>query len=73
MKPIKKYLSIFSLVLISSCFSLFLAEVFVRIFYGLDQQILSYKKEGKSLNADAIIFFVSKATIKRTHYDYIST
>lgn len=39
--------------------------------YGLDQQILSYEKGGKLLNADEIVFFVSKATLKRIHHDYI--
>lgn len=39
--------------------------------YGLDQQILSYEKDGESLNADQVIFFVSKATLKRTRYGYI--
>ncbi len=39
--------------------------------YGLDQQILSYEKGGKSFNADEVIFFVSKATLERTMYSYI--
>jgi hypothetical protein len=39
--------------------------------YGLDQQILSYERDGQSFNADEVIFFVSESTLERTHYDYI--
>jgi hypothetical protein len=39
--------------------------------YGLDQGILSYERDGKSLNADEIIFFVSENTLERTRYNYI--
>jgi hypothetical protein len=39
--------------------------------YGLDQQILSYERDGESLNADKVIFFVSKHTLERTLYDHI--
>lgn len=39
--------------------------------YGLDQQILSYEREGASLNADEVIFFVSEETLRRTHRDYM--
>ncbi len=39
--------------------------------YGLDQQVLSYVKQGQLLNADEVIFFVSKATLNRTRHDYI--
>ena len=39
--------------------------------YGLDQEILSYKKDAKSLNADEVIFFVSSATLGRMNTNYI--
>lgn len=39
--------------------------------YGIDQEILSYEKHGQLLNADEVIFFVSKGTLRRTHHDYI--
>jgi len=39
--------------------------------YGLDQEALSYEKEGQLLNADEVIFIVSGATLHRTRYDYI--
>lgn len=39
--------------------------------YGLDQEILSYERDGKSLNADEVIFFVSENTLERTRYNYI--
>lgn len=39
--------------------------------YGLDQEILSYEKDGRFLNADEVIFFVSESTLERIHYDYI--
>lgn len=39
--------------------------------YGLDQEVLSYEKQGQLLNADEVIFFISRATLNRTHYDYI--
>lgn len=39
--------------------------------YGLDQEILSYERDGKSLNADEVIFFVSRNTLERTRHDYI--
>ena len=38
--------------------------------YGLGQEIISYEKNGSSLNADEIILFVSRATLDRTRYDY---
>ena len=37
--------------------------------YGLDQQMLSYEKDGESLNADEVISFVSKATLQRTRLE----
>jgi len=39
--------------------------------YGIDQEILSYEKHGQLLNADEVIFFVSKGTLRRTRHDYI--
>lgn len=39
--------------------------------YGLDQQILSYQRDGLSFDADEVIFFASKDTLKRIHHDYI--
>lgn len=39
--------------------------------YGLDQEILSYERDGKYLNADEVIFFVSKPALERTQYNYI--
>ncbi|HEV8722539.1 MAG TPA: hypothetical protein VGW77_18125 [Candidatus Binatia bacterium] len=39
--------------------------------YGLDQEILSYKRDGKSLNADHVIFFVSAPTLSRIYAGYI--
>ncbi|MGE5445922.1 MAG: hypothetical protein ACM3SR_15245, partial [Ignavibacteriales bacterium] len=39
--------------------------------YGLDQEILSYERDGKPLNADEVIFFVSGNTLERTRYNYI--
>lgn len=39
--------------------------------YGIDQEVLSYEKQGQFLNADEVIFFVSRATLRRTRYDYI--
>jgi hypothetical protein len=39
--------------------------------YGLDQEILSYERDGKSLNGDEVIFFVSEQTLGRTQSTYI--
>jgi hypothetical protein len=39
--------------------------------YGLDQEVLSYEKQGQFLNADEVIFTVSRAILQRTRYDYI--
>ncbi|MFC1825069.1 hypothetical protein ACFL9T_20345 [Thermodesulfobacteriota bacterium] len=39
--------------------------------YGLDQEVLSYEKQGQLFNADEVIFFVSQATLHRTRCDYI--
>ena len=39
--------------------------------YGLDQQVLCYEKNGRDVDADEVIFFVSKATLHRIRYDYI--
>jgi hypothetical protein len=39
--------------------------------YGLDQEVLSYEKQGQLLNADEVIFTVSRATLHRARYDYI--
>jgi hypothetical protein len=39
--------------------------------YGLDQEILSYEKQGSLFNADEVVFFVSEATLARIRYDYI--
>ena len=40
--------------------------------YGLDQEILSYERDRRSLNADNVIFFVSAPTLSRTHSGYIN-
>ncbi len=37
--------------------------------YGLDQQILSYERNGAWLDADEVIFLVSETTLYRTHHD----
>ena len=37
--------------------------------YGLDQQILSYEHSDVATNADEVIFFVSEATLDRSHHD----
>ncbi|MCP4659172.1 MAG: SGNH/GDSL hydrolase family protein [bacterium] len=39
--------------------------------YGLDQQILSYERYGKDFDADAVVFFVSEATLHRMFFDYL--
>jgi len=39
--------------------------------YGLDQEILSYERDGRSLNADQVIFFVSRSTLSRIRTGYI--
>ena len=39
--------------------------------YGLDQEILSYERDGKSLNGDEVIFFVSGSTLGRSQSSYI--
>ena len=39
--------------------------------YGLDQQILSYKKYGRIFNADEVILFVSVYTLSRMQNNYI--
>jgi hypothetical protein len=39
--------------------------------YGLDQEVLSYEKQGQLLNANEVTFLVSRDTLHRTHYDYI--
>ncbi len=39
--------------------------------YSLDQEILSYERDGNSLNADEAIFFVSGATLERIRHNYI--
>lgn len=39
--------------------------------YGLDQEIISYQKVGKSLQANGVIFFVSEPTLERTLYHSI--
>src|SRR5262249_23209418 len=39
--------------------------------WGLDQQLLLYEKEGESLHADEVIFFVDASTISRIHTGYI--
>lgn len=38
--------------------------------YGLDQQILRYRRDGASLNADEVIFFVSRVTLWRIQTGY---
>jgi hypothetical protein len=39
--------------------------------YGLDQQILLYKEIESTLQADHVVFFVSKATLSRIHTNYL--
>ncbi len=39
--------------------------------YGLDQEIILHEKEGGSLNANEVIFFVSTSTLWRIHTGYI--
>lgn len=39
--------------------------------YGLDQQVLSYQRDTAAWSADAVVFFVSKFTARRLHYDYV--
>ncbi len=39
--------------------------------YGLDQEILSYRRDGQTLGADEVVFFVSSATLKRLGTSYI--
>jgi hypothetical protein len=39
--------------------------------YGIDQEILSYEKQGQFVKADEVMFFVSGDTLYRTRYDYI--
>ena len=39
--------------------------------YGLDQEVLSYQRDGKFFNADAIIFYISEYTLDRINYEYI--
>jgi len=39
--------------------------------YGLDQQIASYQLDGAHLEADEVIFFVSRKTLDRTHREYM--
>ncbi len=39
--------------------------------YGLDQQVLSYKRDGVNFNADAVIFYLSEYTLERINYGYL--
>jgi hypothetical protein len=39
--------------------------------YGLDQEILSYRRDGQRLGADEVVFFVSSATLQRLGTSYI--
>ncbi len=39
--------------------------------YGLDQQVLSYENAARPVRADAIVLFVSGATIERARYAHI--
>src|SRR5208337_4872553 len=39
--------------------------------YGLDQEILSYEKNGHFLDADEVVLFISTATLDRIRDDYI--
>ncbi len=39
--------------------------------YGLDQEILSYRRDGRTLGADEVLFFVSSATLERLGTSYI--
>src|SRR3990172_6219221 len=39
--------------------------------FGLDQEILSYKRDGESFKADAAIFYISEYTVDRIKYEYI--
>jgi hypothetical protein len=39
--------------------------------YGLDQQVLAYEKDGQGLNADVVVFFVSRVTVERTRTGYL--
>jgi hypothetical protein len=42
------------------------------IGYGLDQEILSYEREGHRFEADEVILFASEATLSRTQYGSFS-
>ena len=37
--------------------------------YGLDQQILSYERSDVAPDVDEVVFFVSEATLDRSHHD----
>jgi|KBSSwiStaDraftv2_1062776.scaffolds.fasta_scaffold374607_2 hypothetical protein len=39
--------------------------------YGLDQEILSYRRDGRGFDADEVIFFVSRVTLERLHASYV--
>jgi hypothetical protein len=39
--------------------------------YGLDQEILSYRRDGRGFGADEVIFFVSRVTLERLRAAYI--
>ena len=42
------------------------------VAYGLDQQVMVYEREGDSLEADEVIFFVSPSTLERNQMSYMS-
>ena len=39
--------------------------------YGLDQEVLAYEQSGNTFNADAVIFYISGATVSRVHDAFI--
>lgn len=39
--------------------------------YGLDQEIILHEKEGESLHADEVVYFVSASTLSRIHTGYV--
>ena len=39
--------------------------------YGLDQEILYYRRDGRTLSADEVVFFVSSATLERLSSSFV--
>lgn len=39
--------------------------------YGLDQEILYYRRDGRTLSADEVVFFVSSATLERLGSSFV--